>query len=642
MKSSVTRFVVVCSLIGSFSIAISYWGGVFTKNSPEVGERPTSIDPLGPVEPESRFVGQAACAECHQSIVDLYQSHPMYRSMSSMKQPGFEETADEVSFTAGANIEYRVERKEDHVRHHEIRRDDQGAVIYDQAVEVNFSIGSGSRGKGYLIERDELLFMSPISWYAGKNIWGLSPGYSEERHPRFDRRVTDTCLNCHAGRMSFRRGEPNRYPSPKFLELSIGCERCHGPGEQHIQFQRSLEDHHRELTSDTSRNGFAANSKSIVTGTDPIVNPAKLEPRKREAVCNSCHLPVEHNYLRYGRTFHDFRPGDEFEEVLTAFVPDSRRHSDHDSSRAVSQVSQMRESQCYLQSKYQMGCTSCHDPHRVPSELEKIDYYRQGCLKCHQNQDCMEPQQVRDDAEKNSCVACHMPKLSAHDVPHTSQTDHRIPRNRSTNSKPVHEHHHDASYTELLVPFDDWDQRLSAIDVNRAWGMMYAAEAEKRSNQQLFHANNAEERLIQAIAARPDDLEALESLASVYLTQRRLPDARRMLEQIVRQDPTNEFGLLQMALVLHEQRDWSQSLQYWDRALQRNPWIALTHVQYGQTLVKAGQIDDAITAARKSLILNPGFLPAHVWLSENLPRLGQVEEGARHRAIVEQLKSKRK
>ena len=147
---------------------------------------------------------------------------------------------------------------------------------------------------------------------------------------------------------------------------------------------------------------------------------------------------------------------------------------------------------------------------------------------------------------------------------------------------------------------------------------------------------------MQAIAARPDDLEALESLASVYLTQKRLPDARRMLEQIVRQDPTNEFGLLQMALVLHEQRDWSQSLRYWDRALQRNPWIALTHVQHGQTLVKAGRIEDAITAARKSLILNPGFLPAHVWLGENLPRLGQLEEGARHRAIVEQLKSNRK
>ena len=642
MKWSVKRFIVVCSLIGAFSLAICYWCGVSTKSSPDVDQRQATIDPSQEVVTASRFVGQAACAECHQSIMDLYQAHPMHHSMSSIKQPGFEETADEVSFTAAANTEYRVERIEDHVWHHEIRRDEQGAVIYDQAVEVSFSIGSGSRGKGYLIERDDLLFMSPISWYAGNNVWGLSPGYSDERHPRFDRRVTDACLNCHAGRMSFQRGEPNRYPSPKFLELSIGCERCHGPGEQHIQFHRTREDHRFEKTNDTVTKDTLFDSHSKVLRTDPIVNPSKLEPRLREAVCNSCHLPVEHNYLRYGRTFHDFRPGEEFEEVLTAFVPGPRSHADQEGSRAVSQVTQMRESQCYLRSKDRLGCTSCHDPHRVPSESEKMDYYRHGCLKCHQNQDCHEPQQIRDNSEKNSCVACHMPRLSAHDVPHTSQTDHRIPRTRSSNSRAVDEPPRDRSEAELLVAFDDWDQRLSAIDVNRAWGMMYAAKTEKRSNRQQFNALHAEERLKQAIVLRPDDLEALESLASVYLTQKRLPEARRVLEQVVQQDPLNEFGLLQMALVLHDQRDWSQSLLYWDRALQRNPWIALNHVQHGQTLVKAGRIEDAITAAQKSLILNPGFLPAHIWLGENLPRAGQVEKGAQHRAVVERLKSKRK
>ena len=66
----------------------------------------------------------------------------------------------------------------------------------------------------------------------------------------FDRPIIAGCLFCHANRFDMNEGRP-----PVFHGLSIGCERCHGPGELH------------------------ARRPEVVQGRDwTIVNPADLEP----------------------------------------------------------------------------------------------------------------------------------------------------------------------------------------------------------------------------------------------------------------------------------------------------------------------------------------------------------------------------
>ena len=76
--------------------------------------------------------------------------------------------------------------------------------------------------------------------------------------------------------------------------------------------------------------------------------------------------------------------------------------------------------------------------------------------------------------------------------------------------------------------------------------------------------------------------------------------------------------------------------------MQQNPWIALQHIQHGQTLVKAGRIDEAISAARRAIELNPGFLAAHTWLAETLPQVGKPDEGEQHRKLLSRLKTRPK
>ena len=57
------------------------------------------------------------------------------------------------------------------------RRDRAGKVIGQVEGEVRYVLGSGSHARAFLIERDEYLFQSPITWYAQENRLALAPSY---------------------------------------------------------------------------------------------------------------------------------------------------------------------------------------------------------------------------------------------------------------------------------------------------------------------------------------------------------------------------------------------------------------------------------------------------------------------------------
>ena len=160
------------------------------------------------------------------------------------------------------DLAYSIERRDGHVFHRETRRDKSGRAVGTTEAEVRYVLGSGTRGFSFLVERDGGLFQSPIAWYTQQRSWDLAPTY-REHNLHFDRPISLECLFCHTNRVEMVDGKP-----PVFHGLSIGCERCHGPGELHARRPERIDG--KDLT---------------------IVNPADLEPRElRESVCNQCHL----------------------------------------------------------------------------------------------------------------------------------------------------------------------------------------------------------------------------------------------------------------------------------------------------------------------------------------------------------------
>src|SRR5262249_15131258 len=130
-------------------------------------------------------------------------------------------------------VRFVVEHHGERVRHKALRRDGEGRELAEANDEVQFVLGSGTRGKSYLVSLDGYLYQSPISWFAQKQTWDLSPGY-EHLYPA-RRLVAAQCLFCHCNHADAVEGSLNHYRQPIFQGYAVGCERCHGPGELHVQ-----------------------------------------------------------------------------------------------------------------------------------------------------------------------------------------------------------------------------------------------------------------------------------------------------------------------------------------------------------------------------------------------------------------------
>ena len=570
-------------------------------------EQPMPIDPLTsrdtsrddstrmpkPEPPPNDFVGSQACAECHQSIVDAYQSHPMAHSLAEVHQAKpIESYQTDNEFQPAGPRKYVVEKLENKFIHHEIMSDEQG-VIYDQPVEVHYALGSGIRGRSYLIKNGPMMTTSPITWYSGKQRWDLSPGYNPKFHPRFSRMVGDGCLMCHAGRTASDRDKPDTYHTPPFLEHAIGCERCHGPAGRHVA-------HHRAESEDRP--------------ADVIVNPSDLEIAQREAICNQCHLAGEHRILRYGRSNHDFRPGDRLEDIWTVFVT---KHSENDggATRAVSQVEQMRSSRCYQASEGRLGCTSCHDPHGTPRPQQKAVFYKQRCFSCHDDTSCAAPlaEQNRPPAS-GSCIACHLPRLPANDVPHTTQTDHRIVRNPQADRPQETELPPGLRAPAQLALFDDAEQRLNKLEVDRARGLQLLDAAKK--SQDVRIARKIQKLLKPMLKVAPDDVVSLDAMAVTYVLLEDHEQAEQAWTQALKLHPENEAILTSLAILNHQRGDLESALKFVNRAIAVNPSSTEMIGRKAHILGQLGRADEAIKTAERAVATNPMVLQLYQWLAE--------------------------
>lgn len=346
-------------------------------------------------DPGVAYVGDAACARCHAEITSAFRAHPMGRSAAPAAgvMPGVTGPVVETGEAL-----YSIERRGGRVFHREARKDESGRVVEAEEAEVLYAIGSGTRGFSFVVERSGGLFQSPIAWYTQEARWDLAPGY-HRRNQHFEKPILRDCLFCHTNRFDRVEGRP-----PVFHGLAIGCERCHGPGELHVQ------------------------NPGAVDGPDrTIVNPADLEPPAvRDSVCEQCHLQGSERVPQNFLMATDYRPGLPFASFV--YVSYSRAEQGR-RDRAVGHVEQMRASLCYRASGGALGCISCHDPHRLPGPAERVAYYRDRCLGCHADRGCTVPAaDRRARSGGDDCASCHMPRAPVFDVGHTALTDHALTR----------------------------------------------------------------------------------------------------------------------------------------------------------------------------------------------------------------------
>lgn len=609
------RAALVSAILLTFGglVAVAWWAAGDWRSRPardgdgtarQAAAEPSSL--LG----QAGYVGSAACAECHQEIATAYATHPMSRSITRVTAEDVELRESQNTRVAGERRVYDVEFRDGVMAHHDRMFDAAGELIYDQAMPVDYVVGSGRRAKAYLHRRGELLFMSPLNWYSASRRWDLAPGYVPDDPRRFSRRVTDECLSCHAGRVNPLGRSLDRYAEPPFHEMAIGCENCHGPGERHVAW-------HAEGADDG--------------GTDPIVNPAGLDHDRRESVCYQCHLQAAARVARYGRGDLDFRPGQALREVWTVLDRGSEVTGDG-RTRSVNHVQQMRESRCYRESEGRLGCVSCHDPHRVPAEAERLAFYRARCLNCHEESSCSLPLEARREKD-DSCVACHMPARDTSNVSHVTQTDHRVLR--SPDAAPDD----DASGVESdgLVLFDQADRTLPDWEQDRALGLaawIHLSRTDQPPSPSLAQF------LDRVLSRVPDDGEVLTTLGTMASAGGRTELARAYYER-ARRVPASEEAALSGLLDIYFATDREKALACADRLVEIDPWDARTHALRADLLGALGKEAEGIAAAERAIELDPTLVPVRRWLADAYGKAGRTDEQREQERIVERMGSAR-
>lgn len=600
--------VVAIAAIGAATTAV----GLFIRfriGPPTIEPTPSQTDssditiyesPFLNTRPNVQYVGDAACVDCHQDIARHYSRHPMGRSAAETTPTLLREFAG----NSGIQIErdgltYRVLEREGKVWHRVERTDAAGKVVAVTEFPVAYEIGSGTRGKTYLVEREGRLFQSPISWYSEQKVWDLSPGYNTDLN--FNRVIGTHCLFCHVNRTAHMEETLNSYRSPIFHGLAIGCERCHGPGEIHVRRRESGE---RVGTPDYS-----------------IVNPKHLEPTLAEAVCQQCHLQGERRVVPRGRSMTDFRPGLPLEKFVTNFMhkPELRA-----SFRSVGQVEQMHMSRCYQGSDGKLQCTSCHDPHRRPDATERVAWYREACRKCHDRQGCRVPEpERRTQSPRDSCIDCHMSKDGSSNIPHTAVTDHRILRRPERATPPPARV---LQPNEIpLEPFGQQGKDLSESQL-RDLGIVLAEISENQPTAGPTLARLAMPLLETALKNHSDDPVAWHArglaLRQIGLTA----DALQAFERVLAQQPNNERTLLQAAEAATSLGRFDEAIDYWKRATHINPVMPGYYLSLARLHAQKREWSLALAAAEQAIRLESINLDARMLRITALVRLGQRDK----------------
>jgi predicted CXXCH cytochrome family protein len=487
-------------------------------------------------------VGSKACAGCHAAIYQRYTKSGMATTSGKVGSGTFRESflnAAPVDAVSGAS--YRVSAAASGYRMEFSRQDVKGQRT------LTYFVGSGKIGRSYLFAQGGYLFQAPVSYYSLAKKWNISPGY--ERRPNVDlTRVVETaCLRCHASRLQPVSGVQNRFEAEPFLEAGISCERCHGPGKQHI----------------------------AAAGKGQIVNPAKLRPLERDSVCAQCHLTGAARVARHTDAL--YQPGRPISDNMASFVWSDRSLS---ILSATSHFEKLEQSTCKRASGDKLWCGSCHDPHGSPAAVQKMAYYRRRCLECHQTKPCSETETAQARVG-NDCTSCHMSKGVGRSVEHTVFTDHAIPRRPSQAST--------TSTERILRPF--WPSMAG----NRELGLAYAVVAADDKDLQRTATG-----LLESVTDK--DATVLAQLAQLH---GETPRSAELAEQALRADPTLAGAAANLGVHKARAGDIREAIRLWEHALSMQPALTAVSLNLAVAHYRNGNRAAAEAALQKAVEFDP-------------------------------------
>lgn len=544
------------------------------------------------------YVPDRACATCHTDLAESYRHKGMARAFFRPRpETDIEDFSAPPFFHAPSRQHVQIVRQGERLVFRRWQTDAAGRQVHLFEREVDWILGSGNNARTYLYRTEGgEMFQLPLAWYTQTRTWGMPPGYDRPDHDGVLRRVRRECLFCHNAYPELPAGADAHGASQVFpaeMPEGLGCQRCHGPGSEHVWLAL----------------GGVAPAADIRAA---IFNSGRLPRARQDEVCLTCHLQPSvalPGVRRFGRGDFSYRAG----EPLSAYfvqvdveeegqAPSERFEINHHAYR-------LRQSRCFLESGGELGCLTCHDPHKVvPKEAMKVRVDG-ACRECHTTL----PAGHRDA----DCASCHMPRRRTQDVVHVLMTDHRIQRGPGGPEllAPLAERH-DPVLTELRVLEGGPTGTLAEI---------YRAAAVVRASGSTEAARFLDRKLVET---RLSDPEPWLDLAQAQLQQRRFAEAERTLAALQERRPDDLLVLEWLALARAGQGKLDEAIDLTRKALARGSDRVEGEYNLGRLLAARGETKEAETHLARAVALRPNLVAGWFHLGEVRAAQGRMEEAA--------------
>ena len=239
------------------------FGALFSVQLISSGEQTSRKWQPTKVPASATFVGDNACAQCHQSHVNSHQKSSMALAMESVSESRILDAFPKLTFRSGP-YSYEISRQ----NKESIYTVSDGKETI--SLPVRYVFGQGKAGQTYLIEHDGAFYESRVSFY--DEIRGLDITIGQPATVpaslkaalgrRLGRDETLKCFSCHSTG-AVKGGQLH----PESMTPGIRCEACHGPGGAHVS----------ALKEGRANSGL-------------IFNPRSLSPDElTQDFCASCH-----------------------------------------------------------------------------------------------------------------------------------------------------------------------------------------------------------------------------------------------------------------------------------------------------------------------------------------------------------------